>query len=216
MSLAIESMVIRPPAGEPLFAPLTLDIDAGTIATVMGPSGVGKTTLLHAIAGHLDQSFTLHGGVRLNGRWLNDMPAERRRIGLMFQDAALFPHLSVADNLAFGLRSSLRGHRARTEAVDQALAAAGLDGLRERDPATLSGGQRARAALMQSLLAEPEAILLDEPFSRLDETLRADIRAFVLNHIRRRSIPALLVTHDPADARAAGGPTIPLGEGALA
>ncbi|RZU98302.1 ATP-binding cassette domain-containing protein [Spiribacter vilamensis] len=216
MSLAIDSMVIQPPGGDPLFAPLTLDIGAGTITTLMGPSGVGKTTLLHAIAGHLAESFTLQGTLRLNGRLLNGLPAERRRIGLMFQDATLFPHLSVGDNLAFGLRSGVKGRQARAKAVDRALASAGLDGMRRRDPATLSGGQRARAALMQSLLAEPEAILLDEPFSRLDETLRADIRAFVLNHIRDRSIPALLVTHDPADARAAGGPTIPLGEGAIA
>jgi putative thiamine transport system ATP-binding protein len=94
--------------------------------------------------------------------------------------------------------------------VDEALSTAGLEGMGDRDPATLSGGQRARAALMQSLLAEPEAILLDEPFSRLDQALRNGIRGFVLDHIRARSIPALLVTHDPADAQAAGGPMIPL------
>jgi len=182
----------------------------------MGPSGVGKTTLLHAIAGHLPAGFELTGHITLNGRPLNGPPAEQRRIGMMFQEAGLFPHLSVGDNLAFGLHATVRGRRARSQAVDRALAAAGLEGMGERDPATLSGGQRARAALMQSLLAEPEAILLDEPFSRLDQALRTGIRTFVLDHIRARSIPALLVTHDPADAEAAGGPVIPLGEVAAA
>ncbi len=212
MPLAIDSLAIQAPGDAPLFAPVTLSVDAGTVTTVMGPSGVGKTTLLHAIAGHLPAGFELTGHITLNGRPLNGLPAEQRRIGMMFQEAGLFPHLSVGDNLAFGLHATVRGRRARSQAVDRALAAAGLEGMGERDPATLSGGQRARAALMQSLLAEPEAILLDEPFSRLDQALRTGIRTFVLDHIRARSIPALLVTHDPADAEAAGGPVIPLGE----
>ena len=210
MPLAIDSLAIRAPGGEPLFAPLTIQVEAGSVTTVMGPSGVGKTTLLHGIAGHLPAGFALTGHLALNGRPLNGLPAEQRRIGMMFQDAGLFPHLSVGDNLAFGLRATVRGRRARARVVDEALSTAGLEGMGDRDPATLSGGQRARAALMQSLLAEPEAILLDEPFSRLDQALRNGIRGFVLDHIRARSIPALLVTHDPADAQAAGGPMIPL------
>jgi len=210
MPLVIDSLTIRAAGESALFGPLTLEIQPGHVTTVMGPSGVGKTTLLQAIAGHLPGDFTLSGGLALNGRRLNGVPAEKRRIGIMFQEAGLFPHLSVGENLAFGLRAGVRGRSARARAVDQALATAGLTGMADRDPATLSGGQRARAALMQSLLAEPEAILLDEPFSGLDQTLRDDIRAFVLEHIRARSIPALLVTHDPADAEAAGGPVIPL------
>lgn len=95
----------------------------------------------------------------------------------MFQDALLFPHLSVGDNLAFGLAADIRGRAARRAAVEAALSRAGLAGFRDRDPATLSGGQRARAALMRALLARPRALLLDEPFSRLDADLRAGIRA---------------------------------------
>jgi putative thiamine transport system ATP-binding protein len=210
MTLAMESLDIHPPAAERLFPPLSLTIAPGQVTTVMGPSGVGKTTLLYAIAGHLPTAFMRGGRIQLNGRRIDGLPAERRRIGLMLQDAMLFPHLSVGDNLAFGLRSTRRGRRQRAAAVNGALETAGLTGMQTRDPATLSGGQRARAALMQSLLAEPEAILLDEPFSRLDQTRRAEIRAFVLEHLQSRGIPALLVTHDPADAAAAGGPVLSL------
>ena len=128
----------------------------------------------------------------------------------MFQDAVLFPHLSLGDNLAFGLARHVRGRAARRAAVAAALTRAGLCGLHDRDPATLSGGQRARAALMRTLLAEPRALLLDEPFSKLDAALRDDLRAFTFDHIRSRAIPALMVTHDPADAQAAGGPVIEL------
>lgn len=176
----------------------------------MGPSGIGKSTLLDAIGGHLAHGFALSGTILLDGTDLAPLPAEARRVGLMFQDAALFPHLSVGDNLAFGLARSVRGRAARRAAVEAALAHAGLAGLHDRDPATLSGGQRSRAALMRTLLAEPRALLLDEPFSKLDATLRAEMRAFTFDHIRDRGIPALMVTHDPADAEAAGGTIIDL------
>ncbi|MCC6008105.1 MAG: ATP-binding cassette domain-containing protein, partial [Rhodobacteraceae bacterium] len=182
----------------------------GEVASVMGPSGVGKSTLLDAIGGHLGPGFALSGRVWLEGRDITALPAEARRIGLVFQDAVLFPHLSVAGNLAFGLSAHVRGRAARQAAVEQALARAGLAGLGPRDPETLSGGQRARAALMRALLAEPRALLLDEPFSRLDQGLRAEMRDFTFAHLRARAIPALMVTHDPADAEAAGGPVVAL------
>ncbi|HRK42615.1 MAG TPA: ATP-binding cassette domain-containing protein, partial [Gemmobacter sp.] len=117
---------------------------------------------------------------------------------------------SVGDNLAFGLAQNIRGRAARAAAIAEALEQAGLSGLERRDPATLSGGQRARVALMRTLLAQPLAVLLDEPFSKLDATLRDEMRAFAFRHIRNRGIPALLVTHDPQDAAAAGGPLISL------
>lgn len=196
--------------GRALFAPISLTIAAAEVATVMAPSGAGKSTLLDAIGGHLAPGLAVRGSVALNGRELTQLPAEKRRVGLVFQDAVLFPHLSVGDNLAFGLPAARKGRAARAQAVQAALAQAGLSGFEARDPATLSGGERARAALMRTLLAEPEALLLDEPFSKLDTGLRAGIRAFTLAHIRARAIPALLVTHDPEDAAAASGPVLSL------
>jgi putative thiamine transport system ATP-binding protein len=210
MSLDLDALSIRSTNGTTLFHPLTLHVPDGHVVTVMGPSGVGKSTLLDAIGGHLAHGFILSGAVRLNGGDVTCQPAEARRIGLMFQDALLFPHMSVGDNLAFGLPAGLRGRAARRAAVEDALSQAGLVGLYERDPATLSGGQRARAALMRTLLADPAALLLDEPFSKLDAGLRDDMRSFTFEHVKSRAIPSLMVTHDPDDASAAGGPVIAL------
>jgi len=210
MTLHLDAVAVAHRGAEPLFPPITMIVRPGEIATVMGPSGIGKSTLLDAIGGHLAHGFSMSGCVRLDEADIAQLPAEARRVGLMFQDAALFPHLSVGDNLAFGLSRSVRGRAARRLAVEAALDRAGLSGLHDRDPATLSGGQRSRAALMRTLLAEPRALLLDEPFSRLDAALRAEMRAFTFEHIRDRRIPALMVTHDPADAEAARGPALDL------
>ena len=144
----------------------------------------------------------------LNGLDVTHVRAENRRIGILFQDELLFPHLSVGDNLAFGLAARHHGRAARRRAVDAALEQAGLAGFHDRDPATLSGGQRARVALMRALLAEPRALLLDEPFAKLDAELRTEIRSFVFSHIRARGVPVLLVSHDASDADAAAGPVV--------
>lgn len=184
----------------------------GEVLTIMGPSGSGKSTALAAIIGTLDPSFTLSGRLVLEGRDVTGLPTRARRIGLLFQDDVLFPHLSVGGNLAFALPASVRGRTARKAAVEAALGRADLAGFAERDPATLSGGQRARVALMRTILAQPKALLLDEPFSRLDAGLRDRIRGFVLQMIRAEGLPAILVTHEPDDARAAAGPILdPLG-----
>ena len=172
-------------------------------ATIMGPSGSGKSSLLAFLCGMLPPAFTAEGRVLVDGEDLAPLPAERRRIGILFQDDLLFPHLSVGDNLAFGLSPTVRGRSERTARIAQALAEADLAGFADRDPATLSGGQRARAALMRTLLSDPRLLLLDEPFSKLDAALRARFRAFVFDHARRRGLPVLLVTHDPADAESA-------------
>jgi putative thiamine transport system ATP-binding protein len=195
--------------GRALLGPLSLSVAAGTVTTVMGPSGSGKSSLLAFICGTLDPAFAATGRVRLNGGDISDSPPERRGVGILFQDDLLFPHLSVGDNLAFGLpRGLARAERRRRVAA--ALAEAELPELAGRDPASLSGGQRARVALLRTLLAEPRALLLDEPFNKLDAALKSRFRGFVFAHAKARRLPILLVTHDAADAMAAGGPVMSL------
>jgi len=198
-------------AGRALIRPLDLTIAAGEVATLMGPSGCGKSSLLAFICGTLDPAIQGAGRILLDGTELGGLPPEARRLGILFQDDLLFPHLSVADNLAFGLPPDLRSRRARRTRIEAALEEADLAGFGARDPATLSGGQRARVALMRTLLAAPRALLLDEPFAKLDIALRARMRHFVFAHARAKCLPTLLVTHDPADAQAAGGPVLEIG-----
>lgn len=195
--------VTAPGAVRGLFAPVDLCIAPGEVVCLTGPSGSGKSSLIAALGGHLPRGFAVTGRATLEGADLLGRPAEARDVGVMFQQAQLFAHLSVGDNLAFGLAEAVRGRAARRAAVAQALEQAGLAGFEGRDPATLSGGQRARAALMRALLAQPRALLLDEPFAALDPELRAGIRGFVLGHLRAGGIPALLVSHDAEDAAAA-------------
>ena len=198
MSLVLDSIKISLNE-EPLFTPLSLTVEPGTIVTIMGPSGCGKSTLLAAICGMLDPGFSFTGTITLNDRRLNDIEMEHRRVGILFQDDLLFPHLDVFGNMAFGLPARMSRTEKR-ERVSQILAAAGLEGFENRDIATLSGGQKARVSLLRALLAEPEAILLDEPFSKLDDNLRDSIKEFVFEQIGRLNIPALLVTHDRRDS----------------
>jgi putative thiamine transport system ATP-binding protein len=197
--------------GRTLVDALDLVVPAGGAATVMGPSGCGKSSLLAYLAGTLPPPFRASGVVRVDGTDVVALPPERRRIGILFQDDLLLPHLSVGGNLAFALPPSVAGRAARRATVERALAEADLAGFAERDPATLSGGQRARVAVMRTLLAAPRALLLDEPFNKLDAQLREDFRRFVFEHARERALPVLLVTHDGADADAAGGVVVQLG-----
>ena len=201
MALKLETVSISL-AGRPLVAPFSLAVAPGEIVTLMGASGSGKSTLLSFIAGDLEAPFTASGSVSLDGAPLDGLPPEKRRIGRLFQDDLLFPHLTVAENLLFGLA---RGPRAeRLAKVEAALAEAELAGFGDRPPHTLSGGQRARVALMRALVAEPHAMLLDEPFNKLDAELRQTMRSFVFEHIAARRIPCLMVTHDLADVPANG------------
>lgn len=177
----------------------------GKVLTVMGPSGSGKSTLLSFVIGTLDPGFEAQGTVLLNGTDITVLPPEQRGVGILFQDELLFPHLSVGENLAFGLRASVRGRKARKAKIEAALDQIGLPGFASRDPETLSGGQKARVALMRMLLSGPKALLLDEPFSRLDTERRGQIRELVFAQAKAQGLPVLLVTHDAADAEAAGG-----------
>ncbi len=175
-----------------------LQVTPGEILTLMGPSGCGKSSVLAAIAGTLDtQALRFEGRVQLEGRDIGALPTSQRGVGLLFQDDLLFAHMTVAENLLFAVPAGPRPQRLAQ--VDSALLEADLAGFGPRDPASLSGGQRARVALMRALLARPRALLLDEPFSRLDAALREQFRAFVFDHLRSKRIPAVLVTHDAAD-----------------
>ena len=191
--------------GDRVLVRLSHLVAPGEILTVMGPSGSGKSTLLSFIIGTLDAGFQARGEIRLNGIDIAQLPPEERRIGLLFQDELLFPHLSVGQNLAFGLHPSVKGRAARRARIEAALKDVGLARFADRDPETLSGGQKARVALMRMLLSEPKALLLDEPFSRLDTERRDQVRKLVFEQARAKGLPVLLVTHDHADAEAAGG-----------
>jgi putative thiamine transport system ATP-binding protein len=188
--------------GTPLFSSITLTIQPGEIVTLMGPSGSGKSSLLSGIAGTLDAPLEAQGRVQLNGQEILTLPPAGRHVGRLFQDDLLFPHMTVGQNLLFGMA---RGERAqRLAAMRTALKEIELEGFEDRPPHTLSGGQRQRISLMRSLLARPEAMLLDEPFSKLDQTLRSQIRSSTFELLKSRGTPTLLVTHDMADAPVGG------------
>ncbi len=197
---------------QPLFAPLSLRVEPGTITSVIGRSGSGQSSLLAFLCGTLPDAFTGSGRALLGDEDLTALPPEERRLGILFQEALLFPHLSVRGNLLFGLRGG-GSRRARQRTADDALESMGLSGFGDRDPETLSGGQKTRVALLRVLLSEPCALLLDEPFSSLDDTNRERIRSQVFELAREHGLPTLLVTHDRDDVDAAAGPVITLADG---
>ena len=197
--------------GTELIPETSLTVRPGEVVTVMGPSGSGKSSLLAYLCGTLAREFQAGGEVWIDGVEVTRFPVERRRIGILFQDDLLFPHMTVGENLLFAIPRSVKSRRQRRDRMRQALAEAGLAGTEARDPATLSGGQRARVALLRTLLARPHAVLLDEPFSSLDEELKASIRSFVFDHVRAQGLPTLMVTHAAEDAQAAGGPVMRVG-----
>ncbi|RQM70076.1 ATP-binding cassette domain-containing protein [Aeromonas hydrophila] len=185
-----------------LFSLPALQVAPGEVLTLMGPSGCGKSSLLAALAGVLPASgpIRLEGDVTLGARRLTQLPPQARRIGMLFQDDLLFEHLTVAENLMFGMPACVKGHGARWEKAVAALAQVDLTNQADKLPGALSGGQKARVSLLRALLAEPEALLLDEPFSRLDKPLRAAFRTLVFAQIKALAIPTILVTHDEDDA----------------
>lgn len=183
--------------GKTVAGRISFAVPCGGLTAVLGKSGSGKSTLLHMIAGLAEPDG---GTVILNGRTLNGLPPQERRVAMMFQDLALLPHLNVWQNAALGL--TLRGTdkptaKARALAV---LADLDLAEAAERKTDTLSGGEKQRTALARALTAAPELLLLDEPFSSLDTGLRGQLQDLVVQSVRARQIPALMVTHDPAEA----------------
>ncbi|AVY99369.1 MULTISPECIES: ATP-binding cassette domain-containing protein [Lelliottia] len=187
---------------EPLLRNASFSVARGEILTLMGPSGSGKSTLFAWLVGALSADFHAHGELWLDDQRLDTRPVEKRGIGILFQDALLFDHFSVGQNLMLALPAQIR--TARRERVEQALASAGLAGFYASDPATLSGGERSRVSLLRALLAQPRALLLDEPFSRLDKSLRVTFREWVFAEVRALNIPVVLVTHDEEDIPAGG------------
>ncbi len=186
----------------PLLTLPPLRVAPGEVLTLMGPSGCGKSSLLAALAGVLPPGgpIRLTGDILLGTHRLTPLPPQERGVGILFQDDLLFAHLTVAENLMFGMPAHLKGMEARQTRAREALAEVGLEAQADKLPGALSGGQKARVSLLRALLAEPRALLLDEPFSRLDKPLRAAFRTLVFERLRTQAIPALLVTHDEEDA----------------
>jgi len=175
------------------------DVVAGRPLALVGPNGAGKTTVLHALAGHVAIES---GSIRLGGRELAGLPPEARRVGVVFQDFLLFPHLTVADNVAYGIRMrSARRAAARAAALPW-LERFDLIDLAARYPHELSGGQAQRVALARALACEPEALLLDEPMAALDVEVRDEVRAELAGHLRDFAGPTVIVTHSAADVTA--------------
>ena len=196
-SLQLENLTIM--RDKAALLSLNETIKGGEVLTIMGPSGSGKST---------PKGFQAEGSVHLNGRDITQVASYQRHIGLLYQDALLFPHLSVAENIAFAMPKGDK--KARALKISFALAEVGLAGLDNRQPDSLSGGQQARVALLRVLLSEPKAILLDEPFSKLDSQLRQETRQLVFEQIKQYQLPAIMVTHDESDAIAANGKVIHL------
>ncbi|WP_341664704.1 ATP-binding cassette domain-containing protein [Vibrio sp.] len=198
MTLSLENIAIYKNNGDTLLSDLTFSASADEVICLMGPSGCGKSTLLSLIAGHLGSEFNHSGHITLNGRDLNALEPHKRKVGILFQDDLLFPHLNIWQNLAFALPNHVKGEQRHQEAI-LALDKVELTSLAESYPDQISGGQRARISLVRMLLAKPDLALLDEPFSKLDKALRMQFRDWVMEQLAQASIPTIMVTHDEDD-----------------
>ncbi|PRX10639.1 UNVERIFIED_ORG: putative spermidine/putrescine transport system ATP-binding protein [Martelella mediterranea] len=191
---------------------LNLEIAKGELIALLGPSGCGKTTTMRAIAGLMTPSG---GEIVLDGRDVTHVPPNRREVGLMFQSYALFPHLSVFENVAFGLKlKGMRGN-ALTERVNSGLSAVGLGDYADRRPADLSGGQQQRVALARSLVMDPKVLLLDEPLSNLDARLRLEMRTELQRVQKENNLTMVFVTHDQAEALSLADRIVVMQDGAI-
>lgn len=180
---------------------IDLQIDAGSIVALLGPSGCGKSTLLRLLAGlTVPASGSIHFGDRLVAKTGWGLPPEQRDLGMVFQDYALWPHMTAAQNVAFPLRMRGVGRQQRQQRVEEALAMVGLSGFADRKPSGLSGGQQQRVALARAIVAEPRVLLFDEPLSNLDSELRESLCIEMSRLLRQLGITAVYVTHDRREA----------------
>jgi len=188
------------PKEKPFIKNLNLKINNGNILCVFGKSGVGKSSLINVIAGTTEDNLLFEGEIILNGKILNNIAIEKRKIGLLLQDGALFPHLTVEQNIYFGMNRKLKS-KEKLNVINENLKNANMEGFQNRYPHTLSGGQKARIACLRAILSEPKALLLDEPFSSLDPEHKNTFRKFVIDKVKESKIPCLLVTHDETDKK---------------
>ena len=183
---------------KPFIKNLNLKVNNGKILTIFGSSGIGKSSLINVIAGVYESNLLFTGDIILNNKKITNTLPEKRKIGLLLQDGVLFPHLSVEQNLIFGIKKSLT-NKEKYLLINEHLIKANMEGFENRYPNTLSGGQKSRVACLRAILSEPDALLLDEPFSSIDPEQRNSFRLFVVNQIREKKIPCILVTHDESD-----------------
>ena len=181
-----------------LIEQLSFQVAAGEILCIMGKSGKGKSSLLHYLLGVLHPNFQAEGTILLDGNPLNSQRPEQRKIGMVFQDPLLFPHMTVLENLLFALPDG----RKQLAKAKQALAVCELTDKAAMKETELSGGEKARVALFRTLLAEPKALLLDEPFSKFDAELKNKMQIFFLEHIKEHHLPTVFVSHDQREAEA--------------
>lgn len=198
MSLEIKNLTVLID-GTTTLDQVSLDVPEGSLFALLGPSGCGKSTLLKTIAGLIPQKM---GQIRWDGIPIDHLPPERRGMVMVFQDLRLFPHMSVLDNVAFPLKMAGVDKTSRYEAAAQMLVMVKMQGLEHRRPHQLSGGQQQRVVLARALVANPKVLLLDEPFSSLDEPLRVEMRALVKELHQELGITMILVTHDRMEALA--------------
>lgn len=200
-----------------IISDLSFDLKEGEIASLLGPSGCGKTTLLRAIAGLIQPtSGTVRFGTQLVGVSSVVLPPDKRSTGYVPQQAALFPHLTVAKNISFGLKKDLYSKDEISEITQEMISLIGMKGLEERLPSQLSGGQQTRVALARALAIKPKLILLDEPFSALDASLRDELRSEVVGLLRKLGSTAILVTHDREEALVSSDRVILMRDGKVA
>jgi len=198
--------------GSLILKDINLRLQQGTKLSVLGPSGSGKTTLLRLIAG-LETPDS--GTIVFNGQPMNDCPVHKRNFGMMFQEFALFPHLNVFNNIAFGLKMKGMGKATTSSRVKEMLLLTGLEGFQKRDIDELSGGERQRVALARTLAPQPRLLMLDEPLSSLDRILRKRLLKELTDIISTLNIITIFVTHDHKEAFAAGNMIIVMNQGKI-